>query len=842
MSVQACLAEIAKALPEDLDPKQRDQIIEELGEQIDRITRRVRNANPDDFEGAVMRAMDEFADDVRLAAIIERRNAALNYRARLQAIDYLRNTWGDDPSTGLTALLGGVQSARAGSRWSVGASQASLVNHYVTGMIARLEKEGLRKLFVSGKMDREIWRAMYELDAPEPNLSDLPAEAVGIARILRDYNELARQDANRAGAWIKKMPGYVVRQTHDMYRIRQAGFDEWRDFVMDRIDWERTLTDAEDKGEALRSLWQSFAAGVHVKFGEGGSTGFKGFANIGKKMSHDRQIHFKDADAAFEYHDRFGTGRLSEGMLYGLERMGQNTALMRHLGPNAEMNLDQVISQIQKDLKRQGADPRKLEKFTRTAERLKRTLWPNLTGESRVPGSAMGAKVSAGVRQVEQMSKLGGAMLSSIADIAFYGSEMRYQGGSMLAGIAEAMGAVAKGRTSSEKREVLGMLGVLHDGMRASAAARFDVSDNIPGHMAKTTQMFFKLSGLRWWTDRLRSNFALASSHRLAMNAGKAFGELGDDLRRVLGLFGIDEGKWDIIRAGRTTEADGRAYLTPEGVDDVPDEVVGAYLTARGQNPTPAKLKNLREEIKDQFRTYYNDRATTAVIEPDERTRAIMLRGTRPGTVEGEVLRHLMLFKSFTVTVIQKQLGREIYGRGANSLGEALRNGNGEMQGLAQLILWNTVFGYAAMTAKDLAKGKEPRDPNDHRTWTAAMVQGGGLGIYGDFLFGEMKNRYGQGPMDTLLGPTWGTASDIADLYGRVKAGDDVAASAFRTALNNTPFQNLFYTRAALDYLILYQISESLNPGYLRRMERRIRQENENEFFVPPSQVVPYGG
>jgi polyphosphate kinase 2 (PPK2 family) len=46
----------------------------------------------------------------------------------------------------------------------------------------------------------------------------------------------------------------------------------------------------------------------------------------------------------------------------------------------------------------------------------------------------------------------------------------------------------------------------------------------------------------------------------------------------------------------------------------------------------------------------------------------------------------------------------------------------------------------------------------------------------------------------------------------------------------------------ALDYLILYQIQESLNPGYLRRMERRMEQENAQSFLIRPSQHIPYGG
>ena len=52
------------------------------------------------------------------------------------------------------------------------------------------------------------------------------------------------------------------------------------------------------------------------------------------------------------------------------------------------------------------------------------------------------------------------------------------------------------------------------------------------------------------------------------------------------------------------------------------------------------------------------------------------------------------------------------------------------------------------------------------------------------------------------------------------------------------PFVNLFYTRMALDYLVLYRLQEAVNPGFLRRMERRIERENAQHFVLPPSQAV----
>ena len=288
--------------------------------------------------------------------------------------------------------------------------------------------------------------------------------------------------------------------------------------------------------------------------------------------------------------------------------------------------------------------------------------------------------------------------------------------------------------------------------------------------------------------------------------------------------------------------ADGRNYLTPEGVGELPDSNFAKYLTDRDIKPTPAKIRGLKREIQDQFRSYFYDRSGVAVLEPDAKTKATLFRGTKPGTVEGEFFRFIGQFKSFTVSVLQRPIAREIYGRGEQvELKKALMNGNGEMLGLANLIAWNTAFGYLALSAKDIAKGREPRDPLSHKTFMASMVQGGGMGIYGDFIFGDMKSRFGGGPISTLMGPTASSFGSLVDLGMRLRDGDPVAAQTLNFMVNHTPGGNLFYTRWALDYLILNQIRENLSPGYLRRQEKRMKEELDQEFIVPPRSVNPLG-
>lgn len=249
-----------------------------------------------------------------------------------------------------------------------------------------------------------------------------------------------------------------------------------------------------------------------------------------------------------------------------------------------------------------------------------------------------------------------------------------------------------------------------------------------------------------------------------------------------------------------------------------------------------------REELSDRMYNFFSDRVGFAAIKPDAKTRAMMLQGTQPGTWLGSGLRLVTQFKSFPIAFLQKALGASMYGSGANTMGQAIRSPKA-MGDTAQLFLMSTVMGYMSMVAKDLVKGREPRDPTDPRTMMAAIQQGGGMGIYGDFLFGESKSRTGGTLVSTLAGPTLSTLDDMTDIWRRIRNGDDAAAKAFSTALSVTPYMNVFYLRPVLDYMILNSLTEAMNPGALRRREALITQQNEQGWLMRPSQnyADPFG-
>lgn len=837
MSAADCIAIMRKSVP-DLTDAEIDGLLSAL-----RNARRGRRAGDKAtlMQDEALAAADQVADELRIAAVIEKRNAAINLHVQMRAEAFVAQ-FGDNPREGIFALIAGTERQKVGGRAFAAAEQKQFGGEWLGGLISDLEKAGLRELFASGTMDRDIARALWSIGDADA-LKGLPEQAVTIAKAVHTYQEASRVTRNRFGAWINSLPGYIVRQTHDMYKIRAAGFDAWRAEIEPRLDWTRIEADnPELKRDAfLRGVFDDLSSGDHMHaIPPGELAGFKGPGNLAKRASQQRTLHFTDADAWFDYNTQFGVGNLNESVITGLMSAARQAGLMKVLGTNPQANIEAVMSRVAEGLEGKARNDFK------TAQGQAIDLLAHVDGRANIPGSAVAARVGANLRAWQSMAKLGGAVISSITDLPVYASDVKYtQGRGFLSGIGEALQGLTQGRPKGEKSEMLSSLGVFFDSMIGEVFARFDAQDVTGKTMSWLMQKYFRLNGLTWWTESLRSASALSNAHHLALQAGKKWHEGGVAVRvgidtlpaetqRALSLYDIDAGKWDLLRSSGVKLADGREYLTPDGMKAVSKEAIEAYLSKAGRTVNDAGVQNVRDDLAGALRSFYIDRAHHAVVEPDARSRWWLLRGTQAGTVEGELLRFIAQFKGFPTALMQKVVGRELFGKGADRLGDI---GMTEVTGTAQLFLWMTLFGYGAMSAKDALRGRTPRDPTDPQTMAAAMMQGGALGIYGDFLLGE-SSRFGRSLLETIGGPVLSTVADLDEIRARAMHGDDVGAAAMRQVINNTPFLNLFYTRIALDYLIFYRMQEAMNPGYLRRMERRIEKENNQTFYLRPSEVV----
>lgn len=849
-SFNDCVAGIQKAAGDGTITKdQAESILEKVH---DFAAKKKAEGMMDGLDDAVLKYAAGMANEFQIEAVIAKRSEIINIqrKAALRAVmGQYKNQY-----VALRAILGGVSSLYKGARLSVDARQKAISLTYQKGLLNDMEREGLTPLFNSGTHDREIARELWELTTPggKPGVSG-NENALKMAQIVHKWQRTGVERLNRAGAWVRDLPGYVVRQSHDQNRIHAAGYEQWKADVAPKLDdyTFRNVDDA-DREKFLKSVWLALSTGEHFKHADGTfdlSQAFGSPGSLAKSASRERVLHFKSAEDWHDYHVKYGKGELREAVYHGLERMGRQLGMLEVLGTNPRNMFDQLRTEALKSVRDAAAsgDKGAIGVMADLNSTKLDHIFAELDGTTRSPVNVSIAKVNAGLRAIQSMAKLGGSTLSSIADIASFGAEMRYQGHGFLHSYLSGFQNLIRGRGPAEQREISRLLGIGSESMIGDALSRFNVDDGVPGVMSKAVHEYFRWNLQHWWNDSFLHGAAVMMSNDLAENAHLQWGQLRPDLQRVLRLYDITEREWHLMQDLVHTASDGAKYVTPDKVQSLDDALVAVYL---GKTDASARaISRAKDELATKLTTYFSDRAYHAIPHPGANERAFLLRGTQPGTALGEAIRHLAQFKAFPTAYVSKLYARETVGRvegGAEHVGfagfkEGLRNGKGAVWHMAEMIAMTTALGYLSMTAKDFAKGKEPRDPKNRDTWVAAMLQGGGLGIYGDFVFGEF-NRMGRSATATLIGPTFGQFDDVMEMYSRFKEGDDVAASAVKWALSNTPGINLFYTRAALDYLILYQMQEKLNPGYLQRMERRAREEQHTQFMVPPSSMISYGG
>lgn len=830
MAWEECVAGIIKASDGRLTENDIEAILTEIARRAER-NKKPRQSHADKLREAA----EQMGREVEEAAAILKRNEILNLRKRVARRAFYRKA--PDLVTGVEAKLVGVNTPFEGNRLSTFAQSDALTREYLGGLTLDMEREGVRALFAGGKLEDRWAAELYELNNPngKPGVTG-DQNAQKIAQIIHKWQRVAIDGMNREGAWIRDYRGYIARTTHDADRIRRANEKAWADDVLRWADIDRTFGSIDGAKEALPGLWRDFSKGNHVKMDD---AALEDFAlptgmNLAKKASATRVIHFKDAASWLAYTRKYGTGKPSEIIVQSLEKSARWTALLREFGTNPRRAFETDIQHL--------IETGEVGQVDRLKKRL--TAMQNrfdvLDGTANTPQNRLSANITAAWLAITRMAKLGSAPISAIVDVASKAAELRYQGVGLLDRYTSGLSAYFQGRggigkISGEKKEVADLLLAGMDGMIGRTVARFDRVDTPNGWVARTENLFHRVTGLTAMTDRQRMDAELIMARHLGMRRSKGWGDLEPEVQRILTSFRIGKAEWDALRSVDWKQANGKLYLTPDRAKMIDDATAERLARAEGRIAGDASrpaieraVEAWKDDLALKVHSYYADRGTYAVLETGAREQAILQQGTRPGTPLGIAMRLWASFKGFPTAMLVRTWGRELYGGQGRW---------GAMSGIVQMVVASTVLGYASITIRDLIKGRNPRDPTDPATWLAAFIQGGGGTIYADFAFGEF-NRYGRSALASFAGPTFGQADDIFSIIGELREGKDFGPELFRLVTNNIPGQNIWYTRAALDFGILYQIQEALSPGYLKRMEKRIKQENKQTFWLKPSEAV----
>ena len=397
---------------------------------------------------------------------------------------------------------------------------------------------------------------------------------------------------------------------------------------------------------------------------------------------------------------------------------------------------------------------------------------------------------------------LGKAFLSAISDTGFEAITANYNNIPAFKVMSRKMSLLNPANEAD--RVFATKIGLISENaMRASSGNRYsDIYGT--GMSTKIAEGVMRASLLQPWTEMGRKAFGMEFSSMLAENFGKTIDELDDSVKRAFETYGIEETDWNLFRSSKPLDYKG------------------------------AKFADMMKPGGVKFHQMIMSETDYAVPSPDARVKAITTGGLGRGTIEGQGWRSVMMLKSFPLTIATTHLYRAAF---QASNGQKLQYG-----GL--LLATTTVLGGIALQAKDIAAGREPRPIDNPKFFAAALIQGGGLGIFGDYAFSDV-NRFGGGIVSTAFGPTGQLTDDVVKLtLGNLQEAvrgeeTNVLGESARFAERYTPdiWQTHLLKNALFDQIEMLA-DEDAQRKY-NRIVRKRQKDYEQGYWWKPGEPLP---
>lgn len=694
--------------------------------------------------------------------------------------------------------------ANRGSGISITGLRRVFLEQLTKPAIAELKKAGILKLFAGNdrqfglNLARELWRR----DDPARGPASGDTRAVTAAKVMGKMLDTQRAMLNKEGAFVGKVDGYMGRQWHDMWKIRADTFDNWRGEMLKRFDTEHDYEGMEqDQIDAsLRAEYKSHVSGLY----DGPSNYEGGTANVATRASQERTHTPRSADDWFLYNEKYGAGNVHDALWSQADRAARDTALMRTFGTNPEKGFnDWHDSNMRKAYARgdntEGDDLK---------SNPNRGLFQEVSGLGRVPGNATLATIGANLRSFQQLLHLGSIMGSAIVHAPINALMLRHNGVPFLEGMANQMRSLLPpGKFRGEMAE---SLLAAHDGMMGHFVHQFWADDMLgKGTMSNTVDAFHKWVSLFGpFMDNQKAGAGLGLARSLGYHADTAFEELNPRMQTSLRRYGIEQPEWDQVRQFAKTADDGKQYVVPSEITD--------------------------PGLRDKVQTYITDQIMEGANEPTPWARNVAALGSSPGTFGGELVRTLAQFKSFAITMVERQWGREVRRNGVDVPGVFL---------MASML---TAFGFIGNQLRGLVSNQRQTMPQDGEGWMkmigSAAGNGGALGLLGDAFLRDSGRTGGDMFKGLIMGPGAAVPFDAASLLKNLYQGpqsETGRATRGTTALNdlhaigNDVAPNIWMLRAAYSYLTPYMIANMIHPGAVQRHAQVMRKNNE-AWILPP--------
>ncbi|MGR3521943.1 MAG: hypothetical protein ACU0FT_04235 [Paracoccus sp. (in: a-proteobacteria)] len=644
------------------------------------------------------------------------------------------------------------------------------------------------------------------------------ANAKAIAAGIEQARERMRNLFNSQGGDIRKLDDYGVAHIHDGQRMRKAGFETWFDDIWQKLDWNRIENFRTGKpfapAKGVKPFRDDAVAFLRPIFDEITTKGWAdrtpGFS-IGARAlfngrGEHRVLHFRSADDWMAYNETFGSQNPFDAIISQFQTMSRDIARMRAFGPNPTAGLENAVQVLTKAAQLATRNPKagkagvirralriglQPEELVDVKAKKARVMMGILSGELNQPADQGMATLLAGTRNLLTAAQLGSATFSQVTDLPSMRIAARAIGLNPNSPLKLLFGNIMKGMDPKVAKD----LGFILDSWAQSSTtyARFAGDIWQPELTGRISNFVLKANGMNYLTDRERVAVAMAFGSDLAGLAGNSFDGLHPNLQNFMRNRGIEAAEWDRLRDPSViyTDAQGGKHLNPNWF--------------RENSSLPP---NEAEDLAIRFGALIEDHIEMSIPSFSLRGRATLIGETQAGTLSGEVARSFGMYKGFALSQLFNQIRRI----------RELDGGPGTRAWYAAAAITQLTFaGALAVQLKEIGKGRDPRPMDQPKFWGAALLQGGGVGIFGDF-FSATTSRAGGGLAETMAGPVVGLGGDVLRAVNSnvARIGKGKAPLIGRDITNlgrrYNPLATLWPTRVALDRIVWDQMQRLLDP------------------------------
>lgn len=661
--------------------------------------------------------------------------------------------------------------------------------------------EGHEKI-ISGDMDRELAIAMSAISTLQKP-ANVPQFVWEAAKVLNRVNAERRLRLIAEGVPVGHIENYIARQSYSPDKVRLESKEDFSSFIYDHLDVEATFPNMAkwDRLKALGDMWERVRTERFGSLEDNSDQPFKSVmgstGNVEARAGRSRTLKYKDGEAFAAVNAKYGDGTIYESTMRGIQRDSRNASLVAFYGSDPVANLAKALQDREFKLSKIG-DYAGAEKVKNAQAEARRALSTVLGEHTRLDPNDKFMPVGRVLKAGMTVSHLGMALISSLQDgMVTYFAARNVSDRGRLDIIRDITSTYFKSFkdveiAKSEARRSGVYFGAYRDALMQDATA-------------KAVDGMHRFNGMEFHDRASKAGASAFISNDLGQYANQPWEKVSDGWKKTFNRYAIGDKEWKFI-----AQAQDEKGFSLQALKLIPAQ---QFMNAGVQ----------KNDVVSKFLQMSHDFGKMASSSPGPGMQHFM------GDMHGPWGMIKSLSTQFLGSSVAntQNIRRLVKDRASVTVvGEFVAGAIG--LGLVQ----NLLYDFAA-------KGEVPEELTG-KDFGRAITRAGVAGVYGDYLARAISDRTSAvdflGPVARDIGKVGITLKDAADLKN---VGTEDWEADPKKLLKLIPqfTPNLFYTRFALDSLIMNRINQAADDKWLGRNQKRA-QDNKRIQLLDPERTV----